>query len=909
MRIKYYKVYILMLITTFVLAALPVCANTENNGAGNPGNNGAVSSLNPGNNGTMGPLTAENPGTAGTENENTLNPVNNGTVRENLAHNPGFEDYDSSGPFSWIYWSWENKGTAGIDNTTYRSGSASAYIENNVETDTRYMQKIKVKPNTIYRLSCWVKTEGIGDTGKGANISIENLSVTSKDLKGTNDWTYLELYGITAENQDSFTLTVGVGGYSATNTGKAWFDDIRVDELDKAPDGVKIENLYSNKTLPPSADAPDSGLSPVLIAFIIFSFLLLAFSVYFFLIRNKSSSYEVSGHVSARKPDRKDYIIMAVMTVVYLLIAVPNLGSFKAPQTYWTPSESYESITLDFGREITLSRVYYFGGVDENRPISGKYRILGAPDGAVPGTPGKFTHLATINKLEREIYTWRYISLPDVKIRYARVLADIPGGTMNEIAFFEKDSKEPVTGYKIIDVDVAGSTGSGGISGTHGTPENLFDESDTVDYKRTYLSGMIFDEIYHARTAFEHLHSMPVYEWTHPPLGKILISLGIAVFGMVPFGWRIVGTLFGAAMIPLLYLFGIKLFNKRIYGFMSAFLLMFDFMHFGLTRIATIDVYGTFFVIVMYYYMFDYFTNNSYELGFRPSLRPLFLSGLFFGIGAACKWICIYAGGGLALLYFLSRYLEYRSFNRIVKLSSANADNATENTSLMRRFFNTYILKTSICCVLFFVIIPAIIYALSYIPYFLVPGSGNDTGLIWRYQKAIFKYHSYDVLDATHPFSSQWWEWPLMRRPLLTYSGSELPPDTSSTMTIMGNPAIWWAGIAAVLIAIVIAVCKKDKPMIVVFAAMAFQYLPWIGVPRVVFIYHFFSVVPFMILAIVYCIKTLLENYPQAKYIVIAYLAIVLVLFIMFYPVLSGLEVSKEYVDKCLLWFRGNWVF
>ncbi len=97
--------------------------------------------------------------------------------------------------------------------------------------------------------------------------------------------------------------------------------------------------------------------------------------------------------------------------------------------------------------------------------------------------------------------------------------------------------------------------------------------------------------------------------------------------------------------------------------------------------------------------------------------------------------------------------------------------------------------------------------------------------------------------------------------------------------------------------------------MLVVFVAIAFQYLPWFGVSRIVFIYHFFSTVPFMILSIVYVIKALLEKYPEMKRLVYYYLALVLVLFVMFYPVLSGLEVPRWYVEVFLLWFKGNWVF
>jgi dolichyl-phosphate-mannose--protein O-mannosyl transferase len=63
-----------------------------------------------------------------------------------------------------------------------------------------------------------------------------------------------------------------------------------------------------------------------------------------------------------------------------------------------------------------------------------------------------------------------------------------------------------------------------------------------------------------------------------------------------------------------------------------------------------------------------------------------------------------------------------------------------------------------------------------------------------------------------------------------------------------------------------------------------------------------------MILAIVYLMKLLDSNYPEAKYIRYGYVALAAMLFIMFYPVLSGMQVSKGYVDTVLRWFP-SWVF
>ena len=49
---------------------------------------------------------------------------------------------------------------------------------------------------------------------------------------------------------------------------------------------------------------------------------------------------------------------------------------------------------------------------------------------------------------------------------------------------------------------------------------------------------MYFDEVYHARTAFELLAQREPYEWTHPHLAKEIMALGILAFG----DDRVVGT-------------------------------------------------------------------------------------------------------------------------------------------------------------------------------------------------------------------------------------------------------------------------------------------------------------------------------------------------------------------------------
>ncbi|MBT1072178.1 phospholipid carrier-dependent glycosyltransferase [Pelotalea chapellei] len=559
---------------------------------------------------------------------------------------------------------------------------------------------------------------------------------------------------------------------------------------------------------------------------------------------------------------------MALLFLGYLLVAVYNLGSFNVPVTVWKPVNGGEMFDIDLGREVDVARIYYYSGINESRYDNAKFFVLYQKG-------GQFHSLTAIDKNECGIWKYKEVS---AKTSRLKIVANPPGGALNEMAIVEKGKRVPYTPVRL----QAGSSLS--------DPKKLFDEQDTFEYAPSFKSSFYFDEIYHARTAYEQLQRMDQYENTHPPLGKLFIAAGIALFGMNSFGWRIAGTLFGAAMVPAMYLFGKKLFGSRFFAFCAAFLMMVDFMHFTQTRIAVIDVYGTFFIILMFYFMHDFYNGDSDLLDPVRSLRPLFLSGLCFGLGAACKWISLYAGAGLAFLVLLKMYYHYR-------------ENATGQSKA--EYLRLNLLPLICFCLLFFVVIPSVVYLLSYIPFLLIKGQNHGLIDILKNQRDMFVYHS--QLKATHPFSSPWWSWPLDLRPIWLYTGSDLPAGQVSSIASFGNPAIWWAGIPAVLAAVIMAGVKRDRRMAVVFTGLACQYLPWATIPRVAFIYHFFSVVPFMILSLVYVMKATMERWPQARHAAYAYLCLAGGLFILFYPVLSGLQLAEGYF-KSLRWLK-SWTF
>ncbi|AIQ56104.1 phospholipid carrier-dependent glycosyltransferase [Paenibacillus borealis] len=594
---------------------------------------------------------------------------------------------------------------------------------------------------------------------------------------------------------------------------------------------------------------------------------------------------------SPLKLQRRDWIWMIAITVLYGALALYHLGDNKSPETLWEPAASGESFYVDLGQAHQLERVNIFGGVG-----TGEFQL------EFSQTPDNWSSPLDVSEDVGNVFIWKSQPL-NVSARYVKLTVTSPGFTLNEVAFYGQEApKTPLP--------IAGVTPEAATTSKRGAPANLFDEQSIIPENSNFMNSTYFDEIYHARTAYEHYHNIVPYENTHPPLGKLLIGIGMELFGVNPFGWRIIGTLFGIAMLPLIYIMAMRLFRKTTYAALAAGLFALDFMHFTQTRISTIDVYGVFFIMLMFYFMQRYYTMNFYRMPLRTTLVPLFWSGLFFGIGVASKWIVLYGGAGLAVMLALAlfeRYREYKAAGRLLaegKLTGQELKAACR-TADQSFWKNTIITLAS--CIVFFIAIPVIIYSLSFVPALSASAEGFTIKGLIDAQKNMYNYHS--QLVATHPFASSWWEWPFMKRPVWFFSGGEgLPEGKASSIVTMGNPLIWWTGIFAMLAAVWLTVKRRDKNLYMIWIGFFSQYVPWMLVPRETFLYHYFAMVPFMILSIVYILKLLDSRFGDAKYLRYAYVAAAAILFVMFYPVLSGMQVNSNYIIAVLRWFP-SWVF
>jgi dolichyl-phosphate-mannose--protein O-mannosyl transferase len=480
-----------------------------------------------------------------------------------------------------------------------------------------------------------------------------------------------------------------------------------------------------------------------------------------------------------------------------------------------------------------------------------------------------------------------------------------------------------------------------------------------------YPPQRYFDEIYYPRSAVEYLLWQAQYEWTHPPLTKLLIALSILLFGGVHsplgdtgYGWRFLNLAVGAAIVFLTYAFAKRITASSVFASMAAAFVVFDGFHFTQSRIATPEITVAFFALLILYAFYRYwaeidaqppaaspawvvlaaagtastaigaavafgfigalarqsqpavllmwaFVTLAVYAAFRLALRPrpaalgwLFLTAAACGLGAAAKWntlfdvvLVLIFPIGIALLRKPRWRLPYDAFACVV-LASTIA-----------------------------------LYLASYIPFFLTnhPASfeyRRDLSGMMDLQEQMFTYHDVTVTHNTpHPYSSKWWEWPLLYQPVAYWyedsrrGAAARNPNACCVREILSlpNPATWWFGLLSIPLLGILAYAKRNKAYLLLFCAYFAQWLPWIWSPRMLFEYHFFPNDAIVMIADAVALHYIWERAQRsprhrelAEWGIGVFLGATLVLFVYFYPILAADGISyAAWHDR--MWFP-HWI-
>ena len=262
------------------------------------------------------------------------------------------------------------------------------------------------------------------------------------------------------------------------------------------------------------------------------------------------------------------------------------------------------------------------------------------------------------------------------------------------------------------------------------------------------------------------------------------------------------------------------------------------------------------------------------------------MSGLFFGIGAACKCTCLYAGAGLAVIWLLYQIRHFR----------------------LGRF-----IANCLFCLVFFVLVPACVYYVSYLPYGTAKGMegigmlfpGDYANIVLDNQRFMLSYHS--AVHSEHPYSSRWYQWILDIRPILYYL-QYYDDGTRSSFGAFLNPVLCWGGLIAIFLNGYLALFRRDIISEFIVIGYLAQLLPWVFITRTTFEYHYFPASVFLLLAMCRIFSLMRENRSDWRIGVFGLTGMFAALFVLFYPAISGMTVDRELGSLLMKWLP-SWPF
>ncbi|HYN70143.1 MAG TPA: phospholipid carrier-dependent glycosyltransferase [Candidatus Eisenbacteria bacterium] len=160
------------------------------------------------------------------------------------------------------------------------------------------------------------------------------------------------------------------------------------------------------------------------------------------------------------------------------------------------------------------------------------------------------------------------------------------------------------------------------------------------------------------------------------------------------------------------------------------------------------------------------------------------------------------------------------------------------------------------------VAIPIGVYVLSYLPWAMVEGhqlwpgwpAGNTGRTLLELTGDMYRYHN--NLSTPHPASSPWWAWAFDLKPVWFYEES-FAGGTAASIYNAGNLVAWWLGIPAMGFIAWQAFARRSAALALVAIAFACQWIAWSRIDRAAFQYHYYTALPFLLIAVAYFLAEL----------------------------------------------------
>lgn len=401
----------------------------------------------------------------------------------------------------------------------------------------------------------------------------------------------------------------------------------------------------------------------------------------------------------------------------------------------------------------------------------------------------------------------------------------------------------------------------------------------------------------------------------HPPLGKWIIALGMALLGQdSPTGWRLTTALLGTLSVLVLYGVALVITGSLATASLASGLMAIDGLGIVMSRTALLDsTLGFFLLLGVLFVTLD--RARTIPLIERPDPRHwgpvlwrrpwLLAAGMALGAATAVKWSGLYALAGLGIYLVVTDALARRRAGVTFWPTDAAARQGP---------------------VTFLLLVPAaaVTYLATWTGWLVTDGGydrdsdPNPLIALWNYHERMYDFHT--GLTKPHTYESPAWEWPLLLRPTAIWVGEN---DGScwgtdhciAVISAIPNPLIWYAGVAAsvYLFYRLVHGLITRTPMPTAFAlplvGLAITYVPWLLYPeRTIFFFYTIVMLPFLCLALALVLREItgrrsavLHRRQAGQRTVMVVVIVAVVLSAFYYPVVTGIMVPYDF------WLIHNW--
>ncbi|QHU99088.1 phospholipid carrier-dependent glycosyltransferase [Synechocystis sp. CACIAM 05] len=431
------------------------------------------------------------------------------------------------------------------------------------------------------------------------------------------------------------------------------------------------------------------------------------------------------------------------------------------------------------------------------------------------------------------------------------------------------------------------------------------------------FNQLVFDEVYYAKFASDYWLGNDFFP-SHPPLSHYLIALAMGLGQVFPvnpeqvndltgavrstWSYRWLNALTGATIPLILGAIAYLLTQRRLVTLLTMGLVALDGLFLVESRYALNNIYLVFFGLLGQALVLWHLRQGK--------LWQLILGGISLACAGSVKWNGFAFLLGVYLLWAIAWVKPFFNQGWAKGERQANSlqplDRDGENN---QGFLSRWLIISPLQFALWLVLVPAITYSVIWIPHLLMNGEYASLEGFWRIQRETWQYHrrvgnSPDI----HPYCSPWYSWLVMARPIAYFYQKSGQFGLINDVHAMANPILLWFSTGAMALLTGTVIWQKirqfssqtiNAPLRGITLYIAVNYavnlLPWLGISRCTFFYHYLPAYAFSILALALILETLLDS-PRHSHNVIAWTVLTLVAIAFWYwlPVFLGLPLTPR---------------